>query len=338
MKAAVMEGVSRPILVKEIETPTPKNDEVLIRQNYTGICYRDILTHDGFFPRAKFPLVPGHEISGTVVEIGPDVTGFRKGERVASLIYVPCGKCDFCLSGRENLCPSKQIMGETLQGSYAEYISIPERALVKVPSDVSDELATVTACVTGMVYHAMKVVGGLSKGQRVLITGSGGGVGSHAIQIAKLLGAHVTAYTSSPWKADTIRSLGADEVLTSESFDKEVKKINGEGVDLVLENVGLQTFDRSLRSLKAGGRMVVVGNIEPQPVPLQLGLIILKGNRIEGSISSTKKDMEEILKYGEGNGLRPVISDKIPLSKIEETYNEIKSKKHSGRVLIDLRK
>ncbi len=331
-----MEGVGKPISVKELDMPQPHEDEVLIKQSSTGICYRDILTHEGFFPRAKFPLVPGHEISGTVVQTGSSVTYFHKGERVASLIYVPCGECEYCKSGRENLCPSKKIMGENTQGSYAEYIAVPERSLVKVPSGVPDDLATITACVTGMVYRAMKQIGDLREGQRVLITGSGGGVGSHAIQVAKILGAHVTAYTSSPWKTELIRSLGADEVVTSDKFDREIKETHGEGVDLVLENVGLGTFDRSLRALKPGGKMVVVGNIEPKPVNLPLGLIILKGNRIEGSISSTRKDMEEVFKFSDGKRLKAVVSTKISLSEIEETYDLIRQKKHSGRVLIDL--
>jgi 2-desacetyl-2-hydroxyethyl bacteriochlorophyllide A dehydrogenase len=336
MKAVIIEGVNGKIHSTNLPDPEPEDDEIVIRQNLTGICYRDILTHEGFFPRAKFPNVPGHEVSGVIVKTGNSVKKFKVGDRVASLIYIACGKCEYCRSGRENLCPNKQTLGETIQGSYADMVKVPERSVVKVPSEVPEELATITACVTGMVYHALSVTGQLVTGENVLVTGAGGGVGVHAVQVAKALGATVFAYTSSKWKAEKLQKIGVDHVLLSDEFDREVKGYPGGGIDLALDTVGLPTFSRSLRSLKFGGRLVVIGNIQPTPVELPLGLIILKGNRIEGSISSTREDMKKALDMADKGRIKPVISEKINLDHVEEAYSLIKQKRNLGRVLIEL--
>ena len=337
MKAAIMEGINGEIHSTNLQDPEPAEDEIVIRQKLTGICYRDLLTHEGFFPRAKFPIVPGHEVSGIVVKTGKSVKKFKVGDRVASLIYIPCGKCEYCRSGRENLCPNKQTLGETVQGSYAEMVKVPERCLVRVPADVPEELATISACVTGMVYHALSVSGQILPGENVLVTGAGGGVGAHAVQIAKALGANVFAYTSSKWKAEKLQELGVDHVLLSEEFDREAKGLPGGGIDLALDTVGLPTFSRSLRSLKFGGRLVVIGNVQPVPVELPLGLIILKGNRIEGSISSTRQDMKKALELSAKGNIKPVISEKTDLDHVADAYTMMKAKKNLGRILIELK-
>lgn len=339
MKAAVLKGIKEPIEVIDKEIPEVTGNEVLIRQEITGICFRDILTRDGFFPRVKTPIVPGHEISGIIEKTGPDVRDFRVGDRVSSLIYDPCGKCEFCLSGNENLCVNKKTYGELLDGGYAQYIRVTERSIVKVPSNVSPEGAAISACVTGMVYHAMYKVGGLRSGMNVLITGAGGGVGAHAIQVAKAIGANVVAETSSEWKEEKILKLGADHVVHSgERFDKEVKKIFGDGVHVALENVGIHTFESSLRSLRTGGSLVVIGNVTPEPVNLPLGLIILKGNKIAGSISSTKDDMRKALELTSEGKIKPIVDRKVSLDSINEAYEDMRSKKVFGRVYLDLTK
>ena len=336
MKAAVMQGINKGIIVEDLPDPVPAGDEIVIEQKQTGVCYRDILTYTGFFPRAKFPIVPGHEISGKIIATGPNVRNFKVGDRVATLIYIPCGICKFCLTGRENLCPNKKTMGENLQGSYAKYVKVPERIAVPVPASVPEEMATITACVTAMVYHAISVVGGCRTGTRILITGASGGVGSNAIQIAHALGCEVFAYTSSADKKEAIYSFGADYVLTGENFDRDVKNISGDGVDIVLEAVGMPTFLKSFRSLAFGGRMIVVGNIEPKNAELPIGAMILKGNRIEGSISSTRYDMVSTLRLAERGKIKHIGTAHFGLSEIEKAYSFIRSKNHTGRVFIDV--
>lgn len=336
MKASVLKELKAPLSVEEVEIPEVSGHDVLIRQTLTGICYRDILTQEGFFPRVATPIIPGHEISGIIEKVGDQVQDFKPGDRVASLIYTPCGECEFCKSGNENLCPSKKTFGEVVNGGYAPYVRASDRSLVNVPEGVGEAEASIAACVTGMVYNALKRVGGLQEGENVLISGAGGGVGTHAIQIAKALGAHVIAKTSSSWKTEKLYSLGADLVVTSDNFDKEIKSNLGDGVHLALESVGLPTFDRTLRSLRTGGRMVVIGNVDPTPVPLPLGLIILKGNRIMGSISSTREDMKAALQLSAEGRISAMVHRKIHLEDVDSAFGEMKSRMSLGRIMIEL--
>ena len=335
MKAVRLKAIKSPVETFEAPIPEPGPSDVVIKQKMTGICYRDILTQDGYLPRVKLPIIPGHEISGTISAVGSEVNNFKVGDRVASLIYEPCGKCEYCLSGRENLCRDKKTFGESIEGAYAPYVKVNQRSLVKVPEGVSEEGSVIAACVTGMLYHALAIEGKLQPGQTVLITGAGGGIGAHAVVISKALGARVIAETSSEWKREKLLELGADHVVSaSEDFEKSVKKITGLGVDLVLECVGIYTFSKALRSLKPGGRMVVVGNVVPDPVELPLGLIILKGNSITGSISSTRSDISQVFNLELQGKLKPIIDRTVDLDSVEDAYREIRSKKNIGRVLI----
>ncbi len=333
-KAAVLSKLKEYPQVRELEDEPLRDNEVLIEQSETGICYRDILTMEGFLPRVVLPMVPGHEISGTVKRVGSAVTQFKEGDRVASLIYVPCGTCEYCTSGRENLCRNKRTFGESMNGAYRKYLNVPEISLVKVPSGVSPEAAAISACVTGMVVQALEVVGGLRAGQTALITGAGGGVGSHAVQIAKALGARVIGETSSEWKKEGIQKVGADSVVSGQNFSKKVKEISGDGVDVALETVGSPTFNDAFRSLKYGGRLVVIGNVDVNPVSLPLGNLILKGNTIAGSVSSTKATMNKALKLSKEGKIAPVVGRVFSIDDVAEAYKAMKNRELFGKAFI----
>ncbi len=334
MKAAFLDELKSNLIIKNYEIPEPGDEEVTLEQKYAGVCYRDILTRDGFQPRVVLPVIPGHEIGGKIIKIGKNVTGFEKGDVVSSLIYIPCGKCEYCLSGNENLCPYKKGYGESVNGGYSKYVNVNSRSIVRVPNGVSDETVPIAACVIAMLYHAVSRMGKIKNGDYVLITGAGGGVGSNAIQMVKALGGHTIAETGSKWKEEELYKLGAEYVVSSNSdFSRDVKKICG-GADIVLENVGIATFNQSMRSLKTGGRMVVIGNLKPEPVELPLGLLILKGNTVKGSISSTLDDLKHALNLSI-DIIKPVIGKKIKLEEINDGYNDMLDRKVTGRILID---
>ncbi|MHB1440311.1 MAG: alcohol dehydrogenase catalytic domain-containing protein [Cuniculiplasma sp.] len=335
MKVAVVNKTGQNLEIEERGIPEPLENEVVVKQDFTGICYRDILTRDGFFPRLKTPIVPGHEVSGIIEKTGSGVEDFKVGDRVASLIYLPCGHCINCVSGNENLCQYKKTLGENLDGAYSQYVRLNQRSLVKVPSGVDGELATISACVTGMVIHALKQVAGITEGSRVVITGAGGGVGTHAIQIARTYGAEVAAITSSPWKEKDLYKLGADHVVSSEGeFNKKIKEIWPEGANISLENTGDATFNEAFRSLGFGGKMVVVGNLKPASPPLQLGVLILKGNSVTGSISSTRRDVMDALEMSAKKKIKAVVSEEVSLNNVNDAFERIKAKKNTGRVFI----
>lgn len=309
--------------------------EVLLEVEMSGLCYRDLLTIDGYFPRTKLPIILGHEIAGKVLAVGEGVTSFKPGDRVASLTYIPCGKCRYCESGNENLCKRRLMFGEEINGSFAKMVKVHERSLVKIPDKVTPEGAAIAACVTGMVLRAFKHVARVKEGEFVLITGAGGGVGIHAIQVAKALGCKVIASTSSEEKFKHILDAGADEVLLSDDkMVENVKRLTGdEGVDVVLEAVGQPTFDKSLRCLAWGGRMVVVGNVTVSSVEVPLGLIILKANSIAGTIAATKKDLEEALRLTAEGKVRPIVTV-YPLEKIYDVMEKMRRKESVGRMLL----
>jgi acryloyl-coenzyme A reductase len=336
VKAVRLKDVGR-VEVEDVEIPQVKPQHVLIRQPLTGICYRDLLTVEGHFPRVKRPVILGHEIAGTVVDVGEGVEGFRVGDRVASLIYVPCGLCEPCKGGQENICRNKATYGEEIDGSYAEYLLAHMNSLVKIPEGVSWEAATIAACLTGMLLRAFKERAGLMAGQTVCVTGGGGGVGIHAIQIAKALGARAIGVTTSAWKADRIREAGADEVVVAAdgTFSQQVKRLTGGyGADVVLESVGRPTFAESLRSVKWGGKVVVVGNVDPSPADLPLGLLILRENAVAGSLSSTRRFLLEAMELSASGKFKPFIHQVLPLEEAMTGHRILKSRGAVGRILL----
>jgi acryloyl-coenzyme A reductase len=337
VKAVRLGPGNRGLELAEVPDPRPQANTVLIRPVYTGVCYRDLLTADGHFPRARPGVILGHEIAGVVEEVGPGVMGFSPGDRVASLIYVPCLSCDRCLSGQENLCRNKRTYGEDIDGSYAELIRAHVNGLVRVPAKVSWEAATIAACVTGMLIHALKARAALKRGERVLVTGAGGGVGIHAVQLAKAYGASVIAATSSPWKEQAIRKAGADEVIVAPDgkFAEKVKEATkGEGVDIVIEAVGKPTLEESLRSLKWGGRLVQVGNVQPEPAPLPLGLVILRENALLGSLSCTRRELQAALGLSARGKVVPVVHGVLALAEAERAHRLLRNREAVGRVLL----
>jgi len=315
--------------------PSLGSNEVLLEVEMSGLCYRDLLTIDGYFPRTKLPIILGHEIAGKVLAVGEDVVDFKPGDRVASLTYIPCGKCKYCKSGNENICKQRLTFGEEINGSFAQMVKVHERSLVKVPDNVTPEGAAIASCVTGMVLRAFRHVAKVKQDESVLITGAGGGVGIHAVQVAKALGCKVIAATSSEEKFKYIMEAGADEVLLSDDkMVEKVKRLTGDdGVDVVLEAVGQPTFEKSLRCLAWGGRMVVVGNVTASSVEVPLGLIILKANSIAGTIAATKKDLEDALKLTADGKVRPVVTV-YPLEKIYDAMEKMRRKESVGRLLL----
>lgn len=337
MKAAVLREFNTSPQVEERDVPEPSDDGVVIRQTYTGICFRDILTLKGRFPKTTLPIIPGHEVAGVITAKGKDVHDFEVGDRVSGLIYMSCGKCRFCLGGRENLCRSKRTLGESADGSYAPFVVTDMRSIVRVPDGVDEESAVIAACVTGMIVQALRNRARIAEGETVLVTGAGGGVGAHAVQIAKALGARVIASSSSGWKRDGLLGLGAEAVITPDDMSRKVKALTGgEGADIVIENVGGPTFRESLKSLNFGGRLVDVGNVEASSVDLPLGYLILKGLEVIGSVSSTRENMKEALQLSKSGKVKAVIDRKIGLDGVGDTYRDMQNRSTFGRVLIRL--
>jgi len=329
----------RAVLLREIggrphlaDVPEPTDvppRTALLRVEAAGLCYRDLLVTQGKFPRARAPLILGHEYAGRVVRVGDGVEGLREGEFVTGLPHTTCGSCEFCLTARENLCVNKKWYGEEVPGVFAEYALVDASSLVRVPDGVQPSGAAISSCVVGMLVNALREVGGAKAGEVVVVTGAGGGVGIHAVQVAKALGCRVVAATRSEEKAGAIRSAGADHVVVGSGFSEEVRRVYG-GADLVLEAVGEPTMAESIRSLKWGGRLVLVGNVTAGTFPLPLGLVILKGLSVLGSVGSTVRTMREALEMMARGQVRPVVRE-VRLEDHESAFEALREGRALGR-------
>jgi D-arabinose 1-dehydrogenase-like Zn-dependent alcohol dehydrogenase len=340
MRAVVLRAFGGPeeLKVEELPQPIPAPDEVLLRVRACGVCHLDMIVRSGMRSRLKLPLVLGHEIAGEIVEIGSAVTGFKAGDRVASINYQACGDCKWCRAGRPSLClnPRGEI-GQVRQGGYAEYVALPRANLVRLPDGLPFEYACLGACCFAPPYKAIRQVGRVRPGDTVVVTGASGGLGMAAIQIARLSGARTIGITTSVEKADRLKALGADEVIVNGngSFGDEVRNLTGgAGADLVVDTVGSAVFPGPLRGLARGGRYVVIGELRGKPVEINLALVILKEWEIYGVESASRDDLHEILHFMHHTGLKPTIWKTMALEAAAEAHRKLTDRQVVGRIIL----
>jgi D-arabinose 1-dehydrogenase-like Zn-dependent alcohol dehydrogenase len=338
MKAIVLHEPGPPehLIFEDLPVPELSSGCVLVRVRAAGVCYRDVIDRRGGFPFMKRPVVPGHEFAGVVEAAAPDVEDLRVGDRVVNLHRAPCGECEYCLAGHEPRCARSFMMfGLTLDGGYAEQVLAPAKSLVRLPDDVPFETGCFLACTAGVALRGLVTRGGLRAGETALITGASGGVGLHAIQVAKLLGARVVAITSSPSKEAALREAGADEVVVSTDlrFHKEVKR-RTDGVHVVLECVGAPTLDSSIRSVRPMGRVVVVGNVTVEREPVNPGYLILQEVSISGSSSCTRADLARVLAWVSEGKLEPSLAEVLPLKDAAKAHRRLEDKGVVGRLVL----
>jgi acryloyl-coenzyme A reductase len=342
MKAIRLKAFGPPdaLQLEQIETPRPREGEVLVEVKACGVCYLDVIVRSGMRSRAKLPLTLGHEIAGVVAETGSNVRIFKTGDRVASTYRIACGYCRYCRGGHGEICDNRQGIGEHRDGGYAEYVSLPESVLASVPPEVPFEKACVCGCVVGAVYNAVVKAANVRPGETVVVTGAGGGVGTHAVQISRLAGAKVIAITSSADKADRIRALGADEVVLvarGQDWAPEVKRATtGRGAEVVIEGVGSATFASSFRALAKGGRLVFVGEISGQPAQFNPALMIYKEPWFTGAQSANAEELTQVLELAAAGRIQPVIGQVLPLEEAARAHQLLADQSNFGRTVLSV--
>jgi NADPH:quinone reductase-like Zn-dependent oxidoreductase len=341
MRAVVLHEVGGPerLAPEEVKDPIPGAGEALVRVRASAVCGRDLIDRRGGFPMMKLPTILGHEFAGEIVALGEGAgdTALRVGDKVVNLHRPACGECPRCLGGDPVLCERAwQSFGHSVDGAYAELVVADRRALVPAPASIPFEQLSTLMCTAGVALYAMRRRGGLGRGETVLVTGASGGVGSMAVGVAKALGARVIASTTSAAKVEAIEALGADHVIVSSDgrFDGEVKRLTDGGVDLALELTGSATFLGSLRSLRRGGRLVVVGNIDTEKVAMNLGYLILHGLTVAGSASCWRDDPTDVFAMVEKGELAPKIDRVLPLAEAAEAHRLLAERKVVGRVVL----
>ena len=326
MKALYFEEHGNLDVVRYGDVPDPVMgpDDVVVRVRACALNHLDIWVRRGW-PGLKLdmPHWCGADVAGEIAEVGRNVTGWQVGQAVVVDPGVSLFQDEFTRRGEDSISPGYHVLGEHTRGGAAEYLAIPSSNLAALPNgwDYPDAAAPLLVGLTAwrMLIHRAH----LKAGESVLVVGSGGGVNSIAVQIAKLAGAKVFVVAGNAHKADKARELGADEVLDRSSVDwgKEVYRLtNRRGVDVVVDNVGKATITKSMMAVARGGRIVIVGNTSGPQTEIDIRYIFGKQISLIGSTMGSHQDFRDVLELVKSGRLRPVIDRVMPLSKGKEAY------------------
>lgn len=335
-------GPFEQIQVAEIPEPEIGPGQVLIEVKAAALNQLDLWVLAGWPGlKLKLPHILGSDGAGVVSQLGPGVTGFTVGDRVAVNPTLSCGHCDYCLAGRDNLCDRFALFGEHVDGFYAEYAAVPSRNLLKIPDDAKEgsfEAAAAASLVYVTVWHSLIVRGNLRAGESMLVVGAGGGVNTAAVQVGKLAGASpIYVVGSTDEKLELARDLGADVTInrSREEWGKAVYLHTGRtGVDIIVDNVGAATFRTSLRTLRKGGRLLTVGNTSGSRLELDNRFIFGKHLSIVGSSMGTIADYEKVMGLVFDGQLRPVIDTVYSLEEGLTALQRLKDGRLAGKLVL----
>lgn len=327
-------GWERDLAVEDApDLSAPTGDRVLVEVEACGVCHRDCVDRDGRFKFMRLPVTPGHEAVGRVVAVGPSVNLWQVGDRVATFHRDHCGRCDACQAGDSGLCAAgATVLGLVVDGGYASHLCASERTFYRAPDDLTAAQAAILHCTYGTAYRGLTRFGHIRAGQRVLITGANGGVGAAAIQVARALDARVTAVIRNRQNEPFVADLGADEVVVTDGVAIH-KAVRGR-FDAALECVGQPTFNGSLRALRPGGRMVVIGNVSPQRAQVNLGYIILNSVHISGSRGADGRDMTGLIELHRRRPWPIPIHAEMPLDEADRAQRMVKAGGLHGRIVV----
>ncbi len=343
MKALYFEkhGGIENLVYGEVADPTPGPGEVLIRVKACAINHLDLWVLAGW-PGLDLPMphIGGADIAGEVASVGTSVDYWKQGMRVVvSPGYLSDGPEDeWTERGEDSLSPRYHIFGEGRRGGFAEYVSVPQQCVLELPDRIDFAEAAAPLLVAVTAWRMLNTRAQLQSGESVLIVGAGGGLNSFALQLAKSSGANVIALTSSKEKVQKAKELGADEVINykqTPDWHKEIKKLtNGRGVDVVVDNVGSQTFEKSIHSTRRGGRIVTVGNTSGAKVSFDNRLLFTKQISILGSTMGSNKEFREVVQTIWGGKVNPVIDRTLPLSQGAQAYRALERGEQFGKILL----
>jgi len=322
----------------EIADPKPGPSEVLVRAHACALNHLDLWVRQGLngvtFP---LPLVPGSDIAGELAAVGELATRLRPGDKVVLAPGVSCGQCAACAAGKDNECRKYTLLGYGRNGGCAEYVVAPEANVLPMPEGLSFEEAAAVPLVFLTAWHMLVARARLQPGEEVLILGAGSGVGSAAIQIAKLMGARVLATAGSGAKLDKARELGADELInhSQRKISDEVRRLTAKrGVDVVFEHVGTATWEQSILSLAIGGRLVTCGATTGFAAQLDLRYLFARQLSLLGSYMGSRAELYTVLKLVGEKRLHPVIDRVFPLAEAAQAHRRMEQREQFGKIVL----
>lgn len=340
MKAAIFKQHGGPEVLEYADVPEPrmKANEVLVEVKACALNHLDIFVRRGM-PGIEIPLphILGCDIAGVVREVGELVTWVKPGEDVMVQPGVSCGHCEACLSGQDNLCREYDIIGYRRDGGYAELVAVPGVNIFPKPAQLSWEEAAALPLVTVTAWHMLVARANVQPGEDVLVHAAGSGVGSVAIQIAKLRGARVITTASSDEKLAKARELGADETInyTQADWPKEVRRLTDrKGVDVVVEHTGAETWPGSISSLKNNGRLVTCGATSGFDARTDLRQVFYRHLTLLGSFMGSKAELLEAMKFVREGKIHGVVDRVLPLSEARQAHEFIEDRAQFGKIVL----
>ena len=340
MKAIAFDRHGGPEVLEYREVPDPVigPGDVLVRVRACALNHLDVWVRRGI-PGVtfSFPHITGADVAGEVAAVGSDVSRIRVGDSVILAPGISCGHCVECLAGRDNLCPAYTVLGYRGNGGCAELVAVPEANVIPKPENVSFPEAAAMPLVFLTAWHMLLTRARLAPSETVLVLAGGSGVGSAAIQIGKMIGARVIATVGSEAKIERAKSQGADEVVlhSAAGFRREVKRLTtGRGVDVVFEHIGTDTWDDSVGSLAAGGRLITCGATTGYEAKIDLRFLFTRQLSIMGSYMGEKSELFAVLEMVRRGKLRPVIDSVLPLAECAVAESRLERRDIFGKIVL----
>lgn len=340
MKAVVLHRAGGPeeLVLEEVPAPVCGRGEVLVRVESCGVSSRDVVERNGTYRRdVTFPLVIGLEISGTVVEAGEDVAQIAVGDHVCTKAFASCGRCRLCREGHESTCFDRT----PVRGGYGQFARLPADAVVRVPSTIGFDESCILGPAAGVALNAVRDSAQVRLGETVLVSGATGGVGSIAVQLARLAGARVIALTRDVAKVDAVRDDGADEVVVlgrctpaSATISTVHDLTGGRGVDVVIDTVGSMVFDLCFGSLAVHGRYAFVGELAGREIAINPARIFFKRAHLTGVGSVSRTQIEDVAALVASGAVRVRVDRTLPLSEAAHAHRLVESAAAAGRIVL----
>jgi len=341
----VLHELGGPLRLEEVAVPSIGPADALVRVRVAGAGLTVVIMTANPGLVTAYPRIPGHEVAGVVVDVGSQVQNVKPGDRVACHFYLTCKACSFCRSGRETLCKNFQgYVGMATDGGYAEYLAVPALNLCPIPEGVSDLDAAVATDALATPLHACREEGRIGPGDLVLVVGGGGGVGVHAVQMARLCGGWVVGADVTDEKLELMKSMGADAAVDPRRGDLSAQVLaatDGRGVDCAIDLVATSaTLEACIRALAPGGRLVILGN-RPKAVfgedptfRVDPGLMLRKMLEIHGSRYVTLAELAQTLELLRQKRLRAVVTRTFPLEEAETAHRLLRENQIPGRAAL----
>ena len=339
MKAMVLREFNQPLVLEEVERPAYGEDEVLLKVKAVGVCGTDLKIQRGLVPTKALPLIPGHEVAGVIAATGEKAKQYRVGDEVLVSFYLPCGRCRPCLSGRQTICENlKGRIGFELDGGFAEYVAVPETCLLPKPPTLTFRQAAVIPDAIATCYHALVKRAKVKAGDYLLLLGAGGGLGLHALQLARWLGARTIGVDVTPEKLQLMQEYGAEVVFDGRdlNWSSRVRDYtDGHGADHAVNFVyHEESIGEALKALGKGGQLVMIAyapEFKFDALRAHLSEFNLLGTR-----AATKEDIADCLNLVVEEKVEPVIGKVLNLEDLNVGLRLIQNSNLRGRLVLDI--